>query len=195
MKRTIRLTESELRNMISKSVRRILRETRFDIEDDYPRLSVEKSRPDDIPPGDEDIYYPGDINPDVWNDLQRGDYRQEEEALNENGYSYNGDDYRNELVSRYQEKIDKESNYKENIRRFKEAFKVVSRDYSIINTLKRQKSASEMARKVFTMTAFLNFIKKEEGEILYDKIWEKYGGEYEEAADQYLQYWVLKLRK
>lgn len=45
------------------------------------------------------------------------------------------------------------------------------------------------------MTSFLNFIKKEEGQTLYDKIWEKYGGEYEEIADQYLQYWVLKLRK
>jgi len=195
MKRTIRLTETELRNMISESVKKILKESRFDKNDNYPRLGSEKSRPDDIPPGDEDIYYPGDINPDVWNDLQRGDYGEEEDVLNENGYSYNGDDYRNELVSQYQEKIDKETNYKENIRRFKEAFKVVSRDYSIINTLKRQKSTSEIAREVFTMMAFLNFIKKEEGQTLYDKIWEKYGGEYEEMADQYLQYWVLKLRK
>ena len=74
MKRTIRLTESELRQMIVNSVRRILRETRLDKNDNYPRLDVEKSHIDDIPPGDEDVYYPGDINPDVWDALQRGDY-------------------------------------------------------------------------------------------------------------------------
>ena len=61
MKRTIRLRESELKRMISESVKRVLNE-------------MERSRPGDIPPGDEDIYYPGDINPDVWDALQRGDY-------------------------------------------------------------------------------------------------------------------------
>ena len=80
MKKTIRLSESELRNMIFESVKRVLKETRFDKDDNYPRLGYEKSRPDDIPPGDEDIYYPGDINPDVWDALQRGDYGNDENS-------------------------------------------------------------------------------------------------------------------
>ena len=100
-----------------------------------------------------------------------------------------------ELLSKYGAIVDKENNYKENITRFKNAFKTVLRDYSIVIDLKKSKKTSETARRVFTMTSFLNFIKKEEGQTLYDKIWEKYGGEYEEMADQYLQYWVLKLRK
>lgn len=79
MKQTIRLTESELKNMISESVKRVLKE-HLDNDDDYPRLSVEKSRPGDIPPGDEDVYYPCDINPDVWNALQRGDFGEEENS-------------------------------------------------------------------------------------------------------------------
>lgn len=69
-KKLVRLTESDLHKIIKESVKKILREA----EDNYQRLSVEKSRPGDIPPGDEDIYYPGDINPDVWDALQRGDY-------------------------------------------------------------------------------------------------------------------------
>ena len=74
MKRTIRLSESELRQMIANSVRRVLRETRLDKNDNYPRLGCEKSRPGDIPSSDDDIHYYGDINPDVWAALQRGDY-------------------------------------------------------------------------------------------------------------------------
>lgn len=70
MKKIIRLTESDLHRIVKESVQRILRE----INDDYPRLSVERSRPGDIPPGDEDIYYPGDVNPDVLAALERGDY-------------------------------------------------------------------------------------------------------------------------
>lgn len=74
MKRIIKLKESELRNIIYESVKGILNESRFDKNDNYPRLPCEKSHIDDIPPGDEDVYYPGDINPDVWDALQRGDY-------------------------------------------------------------------------------------------------------------------------
>lgn len=48
-----------------------------DYMDEYPRLNVEKSRPSDVPPGDRDIHYIGDINPDVWDALQRGDYGHE----------------------------------------------------------------------------------------------------------------------
>ena len=66
MKQTIRLSESELKNMIAESIGKLLKETRLDPEDNYPRLPCEKSRPgDDIPPGDEDIYYPGDVPPDA----------------------------------------------------------------------------------------------------------------------------------
>ena len=61
MKHTIRLRESELKRIISESVKKVLNE-------------IERSHPNDIPPGDEDIYYHGDINPDVWDALQRGDY-------------------------------------------------------------------------------------------------------------------------
>lgn len=74
MKKRVRLTESELRHMITESVRSVLNETRFDTEDNFPYLGCEKSRPGDIPPGDEDVYYPCDINPDVWDALQRGDF-------------------------------------------------------------------------------------------------------------------------
>ena len=70
MKKIIRLTESDLHKVIKESVKKVLKE----VEDNYPRLSVEKSRPGDIPPGDEDIHYYGDINPDVWDALARGDY-------------------------------------------------------------------------------------------------------------------------
>jgi hypothetical protein len=74
MKKIIRLRESKLKQIIAESVRRVLNETRLDAEDNFPRLGCEKSRPGEIPPGDEDIYYPGDFNPDVWDALQRGDF-------------------------------------------------------------------------------------------------------------------------
>ena len=116
------------------------------------------------------------------------------DRLYEDSYSYNGVDYQRQLAGQYQQEIDKENNYKENIKRFIKAFKTVSHDYTIIDTLKRRKSTSETARSVFTIERFIQYVKETEGEILYDKIWEKYGGEYEEVADQYLQYWVIKLR-
>ena len=116
------------------------------------------------------------------------------DRLYEDRYSYNGVDYQKQLAEQYQQEIDKENNYKENIKRFINAFKTVSHDYTIIDTLKRRKSTSKTARSVFTIERFIQYVKETEGEILYDKIWEKYGGEYEEVADQYLQYWVIKLR-
>ena len=116
------------------------------------------------------------------------------DRLYEDRYSYNGVDYQRKLAGQYQQEIDKENNYKENIKRFINAFKTVSHDYTIIDTLKRRKSTSKTARSVFTIERFIQYVKETEGEILYDKIWEKYGGEYEEVADQYLQHWVIKLR-
>ena len=116
------------------------------------------------------------------------------DRLYEDRYSYNGVDYQRQLAGQYQQEIDKKNNYKENIKRFINAFKTVSHDYTIIDTLKRRKSTSKTAISVFTIGRFIQYVKETEGEILYDKIWEKYGGEYEEVADQYLQYWVIKLR-
>jgi len=83
-KQIVRLTESDLHKIIKESVKKVLNE----IEDNYPRLSIEKSRPGDIPSGDEDIYYPGDINPDVWDALQRGDYGDEDFQDDEEAESY-----------------------------------------------------------------------------------------------------------
>ena len=116
------------------------------------------------------------------------------DRLYEDRYSYDGVDYQRQSAGQYQQEIDKENNYKENIKRVINAFKTVSHDYTIIDTLKRRKSTSKTARSVFTIERFIQYVKETEGEILYDKIWEKYGGEYEEVADQYLQYWVIKLR-
>ena len=68
-----RMSESYLHRIVKESIQRILKE----IKDEYPRLSVEKSRPSDVPPSDRDIHYIGDINPDVWDALKRGDYGHE----------------------------------------------------------------------------------------------------------------------
>lgn len=73
MKKIIRLTESDLHRIVKESVQRILKE-------------VERSRPGDIPPGDEDIYYPGDVNPDVLAALERGDYGDDESEYNDGGF-------------------------------------------------------------------------------------------------------------
>lgn len=65
MKQIIRLTEGDLRKIVKESVKKVIKE-------------MERSFPNSVP-GDEDIHYPGDINPDVWDSLQRGDYGQDEE--------------------------------------------------------------------------------------------------------------------
>lgn len=70
MKRTVRLSENNLKGIISETVRQVLKESILDKEDNYPRLGCEKSRPCDVPPGDDDVHYPCDVNPDVWNELQ-----------------------------------------------------------------------------------------------------------------------------
>ena len=65
MKQVIRLTEGDLHEIINESVKKVIKE-------------MERSFPNSVP-GDEGIHYPGDINPDVWDSLQRGDYGQDEE--------------------------------------------------------------------------------------------------------------------
>ena len=47
-----------------------------------PLNEIERSFPNSVP-GDDDVYYPGDINPDVWDALQRGDYGDEDFDMND----------------------------------------------------------------------------------------------------------------
>ena len=54
---------------------------------------------------------------------------------------------------------------------------------------------TEKAKEIFNGPAFMKFVEEVEGDTLYNPIWEKYGGEYEELADQYLQVNVIKLRR
>lgn len=179
--------------MIAESVRRVLSETRLDKEDNYPRLPCEKSRPGDIPPSDDDIHYIGDINPDVWNELSRGDYG--DDSLNEDSYSYNGLDQQAQYAKMSQDlwnESQKEKNYKKNLALFKRAYKTVYRDYSIIGTLKRK---SKEDAQLFSIENFLEYVKDTEKETLYEPIWKKYGGEYEELADQFLQHNVILIRR
>ena len=137
-KKLIRLTESDLHNIVKESVNRVLNET--------------------------------------------------------DAYSYNGIEYRNNILKKYNDQIERENNYKENLIRFKEAYKLVSSEYSIIKTLKRRPSIMYDAQSAFSIKRFLSYVKKMEGDTLYDKIWEKFGGEYEEVADQYLQQCVIRLQ-
>ena len=84
MKKIVRLTEGDLHRIVKESVKKILKE-------------VERSRPGDIPPGDEDIYYPGDVNPDVLAALERGDYGDDEYIGPESEYNDGGFDTRTGL--------------------------------------------------------------------------------------------------
>ena len=96
--------------------------------------------------------------------------------LLENDYNYNPMDLDADSVrSRYAGQIERDENYKENLKRFKVAFMTVGREYP--------------GRKPFK--DFLKYVKEVEGDSLYEKIWEHYGGEYEELADQYLQNLML----
>lgn len=100
--------------------------------------------------------------------------------LLENDYNYNPMDLDADSVrSRYAGQIERDENYKENLKRFKVAFMTVGREYP--------------GRKPFK--DFLKYVKEVEGDSLYEKIWEHYGGEYEELADQYLQNAVMSSKK
>ena len=90
----------------------------------------------------------------------------------ESDYQYNPMDLDgNSVRAQYAGQIERDENYKENLKRFKMAFIKIGREYP--------------GRKPFK--DFLRYVKEVEGDTLYDKLWEKYGGEYEELADQYLQ--------
>ena len=109
-------------------------------------------------------------------------------VVKEDSYSYNGNDYRNQLTQSYKDKIEKDSVYAENIERFKMSFKNIIKEYSII---KKLISSNQDAARYFSMIGFMRFVKQNGGD-LYEKIWEKYGAEYDEVADQYIQNGINK---
>ena len=115
--------------------------------------------------------------------------------INEDGYSYNGLDqqaqYRKmgeDLMAQQQ----REKNYKKNMALFKKAFNKVYKEFSIIGTIKRK---SPESKEVFNGPAFIKFVEHTEGDSLYTPIWEKYGGEYLEMANIYLESYIIKFRR
>jgi len=115
--------------------------------------------------------------------------------INEDGYSYNGLDqqaqYRKmgeELMAQQQRK----KNYKKNMALFKKAFNKVYKEFSIIGTIKRK---SPESKEVFDGNAFIKYVEHNEGDSLYTPIWEKYGGEYLEMANTYLENYIIKFRR
>lgn len=115
--------------------------------------------------------------------------------LNEDSYSYNGLDQQAQYRKMGEDLMaqqNKEKYYKKNIMLFKRAYNKIYKEYSIIGQLKRK---NPNAKEIFSGESFMNYVKEVEGNTLYNPIWEKYGGEYEEVADQFLQANVIKLRK
>ena len=98
----------------------------------------------------------------------------------EGDYQYNPMDLdADNIRAQYAGQIERDENYKENLKRFKIAFIKIGREYP--------------GRKPFK--DFLKYVKEVEVDSLYEKIWEKYGGEYEELADQYLQNTLFTKKK
>lgn len=115
--------------------------------------------------------------------------------LKEDNYSYNGEEYASNLRSQYDNYMtqdEKRNNYKKNIRLFKRAFITVIKEYGIVRDLKRRMPE---AKNIFSIESFLNYVEYFEKDTLYTQIWNQFGGEYEEVADQYLQSNVIKLKK
>ena len=114
--------------------------------------------------------------------------------LKEDNYSYNGEEYASNLRSQYDNYMtqnEKRNNYKKNISLFKRAFINVLKEYSIVKDLKRM---APEAKNIFSIESFLNYAEDFEKDTIYSPIWNKFGGEYEEVADQYLQNNVIKLK-
>jgi hypothetical protein len=86
----------------------------------------------------------------------------------------------------------REKNYKKNMVLFKKAFNKVYKEFSIIGTIKRK---SPESKEVFNGPAFIKFVEHTEGDSLYTPIWEKYGGEYLEMANIYLESYIIKFRR
>ncbi len=127
-------------------------------------------------------------------DLHRIVKESVKRVLREDTYSYNGDDYRNSIYDKYSSEINREEIFKENIKRFKTAYKTLSDEYSVIKSLKRKPSVKYESQSIFSLKNFLKYVIDTEGDMLYEKIWEKYGAEYVELADQYLQNNIIKLK-
>ena len=90
----------------------------------------------------------------------------------ESDYQYNPMDLDADSIrAQYAGQIEGEENRKRNIQLFINAFKKIRNEYG--------------AR--VAINGFLKYVNEVEGDSLSEKIWEKYGGEYEELADQYLQ--------
>lgn len=90
----------------------------------------------------------------------------------ESDYQYNPMDLDADSVrAQYAGQIEGEENRKRNMQLFINAFKKIRNEYG--------------AR--VAINGFLKYVNEVEGDSLSEKIWEKYGGEYEELADQYLQ--------
>ena len=116
-------------------------------------------------------------------------------SINEDGYSYNGIEQQAQYRKMGEDLMaqqDKEKNYKKNVVLFKRAFNKVYKEFTIIGTLKKK---SEEAKRIFNFLPFFEFVKETEGDTLYNPIWEKYGGEYLEMANTYLESNIVKLRR
>lgn len=105
-----------------------------------------------------------------------------------NEMNYDGVKHQEELMSHYGALAEQDENYKQNLKLYKQAFQKVSKDYPIIRTLKSRKSTPHSEALKFSWYSFEKWIKSEMGDALYEKIWEDSYGDYEEAADQYIQY-------
>ena len=116
-------------------------------------------------------------------------------SINEDSYSYNGLDrqaYYDKMGADLYAEQQKPKIYKKNITLFKKAYNQLYKEFSIIGTIKRK---SPEAKEVFNGEAFLKFVEHTEGDTLYTPIWEKYGGEYLEMANTYLESYIIKFRR
>jgi len=98
----------------------------------------------------------------------------------ESDYQYNPMDLNGDSVrAQYAGQIERDENKKKNYQLFMDAFKKLRYEYGVR----------------IGMSGFMKYVEKVEGNSLYEKIWEHYGGEYEELADQYLQNVVMSGKK
>lgn len=98
----------------------------------------------------------------------------------ESDYQYNPMDLNGDSVrAQYAGQIERDENKKKNYQLFMDAFKKLRYEYGVR----------------IGMSGFMKYVEEVEGESLYEKIWEHYGGEYEELADQYLQNVVMSNKK
>lgn len=118
-----------------------------------------------------EIYGEGRIYRMTGNELH-GLIKESVTRILESDYQYNPMDLDADSIrAQYAGQIEGEENRKRNIQLFINAFKKIRNEYG--------------AR--VAINGFLKYVNEVEGDSLSEKIWEKYGGEYEELADQYLQ--------